>query len=235
MLLRPACCLGQFHTISSDIHQWSNVESFLAKESITQNGQDPDANYNTLLVNQAIASHDFNGAGGSFVGYPTYDGSLTTITFENGTTYTLANLASTSANFSGVNTGQDFFQRFCNGPTTAFDAAPDPTTIPAEPSSVPSPTGYPSPVSVNPDLSVGGYFMDDIECNVTGVAVLSIPTFNLDSEPDDGSLLYQFSDTVTSFLQDATASGKEYLIVDLRSNPGGTSSARSRHVPASLS
>ncbi|KAF2710747.1 hypothetical protein K504DRAFT_429018 [Pleomassaria siparia CBS 279.74] len=77
---------------------------------------DQDARYNTLFVNLATKSTG-NGQFGPFVQPPVYDGPVTNITFQNGSTISLENIAQIAPSFSFANVtdGKSFFRQFCTG------------------------------------------------------------------------------------------------------------------------
>jgi len=88
--------------------------------------------------------------------------------FANGTTYNQMNLAVVFGNFTGVNSGQTFFQQFCTGPkpvaqiTQPAPSAPASSTVNTPtPTPTPSHIGYPKAEIINPNLSVGGYYLND--------------------------------------------------------------------------
>ena len=204
-----------------------DVNSFLAAQDATIPGHDPDANYNQMLFNQA--SHSIMQTEASASYWPGYFfannglflGNSTNIVFENGTSKSFDIVAYTSADFSNVQNGNQFFNEFCTGNTTVGNATSASTTASASanPSTATAtPIGYPSPIAIMSDLAVGGYFLDEGDLN--NVAVLSIPSF--DPLPSTPSLLAEFSDTVTSVIRNATSAGKDKLIIDLRGNAGGT-------------
>ncbi|GME56119.1 putative peptidase s41 family protein [Neofusicoccum parvum] len=181
--------------------------TWLADQSY--NGHDPDTRYNSLFFNQAGLS--YSGAGtGYFAGSGIYEGDKTTIVHENGTKTIIHNIAGLNANFTGVDSGETFFEKFCTGPTPTPD-----TPASSSSSSVPKPTayGYPYPVYKASDNAVSGYFLNDT--GYQDVAVISAPTF----QPKNDT---EFQDVVSRFLADAVSAQKKYLVVDLRNNGGGS-------------
>ena len=117
--------------------------------------------------------------------------------------------------------------------TVGFAASPtnadDPAVVSTEPApmSTPTPnnwfeaaqvTAYPNNTIVKqPDLGAGGvltgYFLED-----TSMAVLSIPSFNM-----DGRAVHTFSNTVGRFIKKSKAAGMTKLVIDLQQNAGGNS------------
>jgi len=76
------------------------------------------------------------------------------------------NVAVVFGNFTGVDSGKAFFQRFCTGPKPVSAApAPSPTsnsTRTVTPTATPSPShiGYPKAELINSNLAVGGYYLN---------------------------------------------------------------------------
>jgi hypothetical protein len=201
------------------------VVTFLEDVSRTQNLQDPDALYN--LVFTELASVSINGEGSStFVtnGGIKYVGAETTLIFENGTSRTFQNTAGLRQNFTGIDTGEDYYAKFCTPSKTTEEAAASSTAPPEEPlpgeptaTETPAPeptaTGYPYPVIKHSKNVVGGYYL-----NGTDVAVLSIPSFNTELDADT----QEFQAVVQKFLAQAVKDGKKKLVIDLQANGGGS-------------
>ena len=144
-----------------------DVMSFLKNESTQSDFHDADTRWNALFPSQALIS-----AGTTFLGsFRTgqYQGPNTTMVFANGTEYSQMNLAVVFGNFTGVDSGQAFFKQFCTGPKPVTEVEqPAPTTTVASrasstPTATPTPSqvGYPKAVILNPNLSVGGYYIND--------------------------------------------------------------------------
>ena len=197
-----------------------DVYTFL--ENLGQLGalQDRDASYNVLFYSPA-----FNALSPGWLGYfggsgrygYIYPGATTSITFENGTTVTLSNLARVIGDFTGVIDGDTFYQKFCTGPAATPASNSSTTTTSATPTgtvftspTAEAPAGYPTPIVISPDQQAAGYYLD----NYPDVAVLSMLSF----EPD---VPLDFQIAVQTFLADAKAAGKTKLIVDLFANGGG--------------
>lgn len=143
-----------------------DVKSYLQNASAQSDFHDADTRWNALFPSQPLIS-----AGTVFLGsFRTgqYQGPNTTMEFANGTEYSQMNLAVVFGNFTGVNSGQAFFKQFCTGPkpVTGIEQ-PAPTTTAASrtstrPTATPTPSqiGYPKAVILNPNLSVGGYYIN---------------------------------------------------------------------------
>jgi hypothetical protein len=74
----------------------------------------------------------------------------------------MPNIAVVFGNFTGVNNGRTFFQRFCTGPQPVLQAPaqpPTPTGNSTGTTPTPSHIGYPKAVMINPNLAVGGYYI----------------------------------------------------------------------------
>ncbi|GAB7344689.1 hypothetical protein MBLNU457_3168t1 [Dothideomycetes sp. NU457] len=172
-----------------------DIEDALGMIADTLNNQDPDANYNALLYSQpleSIRSSNFDGALNDGLHY---FGNQTVLEFANGTQRIYQNVAGALQSFSGIQSGEDVFQKFST-PAARFTQA----------------KGYPHPIAIeNTTAAVGGYFLDTDESDV---AVLSLPSFLT-------TVQLEFSAVVGGFLQSATQAGKQRLIIDCRSNSGG--------------
>jgi hypothetical protein len=82
-------------------------------------GQEPDVNYNSIFLGQGnggprrISTPTFNGY---FSSRTLYDGANFTISFANGTTLTEPWYARLLSDFSGVSSGEDYYQVFIRQP-----------------------------------------------------------------------------------------------------------------------
>lgn len=154
-----------------------DVMSYLQNASLQSDFHDADTRWNALFPSQALISSGTVFLGSFRTGQ--YQGPNTTMEFANGTEYSQMNLAVVFGNFTGVNSGQAFFKQFCTGPKPVTEIeAPATTTVASRTSSSPTATptpsqiGYPKAVILNPNLSVGGYFI-----NGTGYEVSLTVTF----------------------------------------------------------
>lgn len=191
--------------------------------------QDRDALYNNVFYELAIVSLGTSSTGmGTFTGGGrgrwVYPGASTTLTFENGTSYTMQNFAKVLVPFDGIDSGEALYENlfttpedtsFHNGEPTATAASTSTAaaTSSATASATPAP-GYPPPVVRQANNLIGGYFIDDPA--YADVAVLSVPSFV------GSSAQVEFQDTARQFLAAARAAGKTKLIVDVSANGGGT-------------
>ena len=159
------------------------------------------------------------------------------LTFANGTIATKDNHATVNGDWSGIDSGQAFYSKFCgaNKPTpTTAESPSEPTDSSAATtvnSDVPLPSvsavadvgfngaltpGFPYPVIMDPLKVVGGYFLNDT--GYTNVAVLNVPSFET---PEDPATSQKYMSVVAQFLSLAKAAGKTKLIIDLQTNGGG--------------
>ncbi|KAL1616183.1 hypothetical protein SLS56_011507 [Neofusicoccum ribis] len=191
--------------------------------------QDRDALYNNVFYELAIVSLGTSSAGmGTFTGGGRgrwiYPGASTTLTFENGTEYTMQNFAKVLIPFDGVDSGESLYKlwfttpedtSFHNGEPTATAASTSAaaTSTSATTTSTPAP-GYPTPVIRQSNNLIGGYYLDGEDYADT--AVLSVPSFVGSSAQEE------FQSVAQQFLADAVAAGKTKLIVDVSANGGGT-------------
>jgi hypothetical protein len=92
-----------------------NARDFLANSSAEGDFHDADTRWNAMFPSQALIASGTTFLGafrtGMYTGQPN-----TTMQFANGTTLSMPNLAVVFGNFTGVNNGRTFFQKFCSGP-----------------------------------------------------------------------------------------------------------------------
>lgn len=156
-----------------------------------------------------------------------YDGPTTILQFENGTTSETTNLAEVAGDWTDIDSGHAFFERFCTGRPASSERSTNTSTSSSSTAAVATPTasGYPYPIVMNAQKSVQGYFLNGNAYE--NVAVLAIPTFlNMGftsvTTPGTNSVAQREAQAaVEKFLAKCTAAGKRKLIVDVRANPGG--------------
>ncbi|KAK3389421.1 peptidase S41 family protein [Podospora didyma] len=183
--------------------------------------QDRDSQWNAAMQSYALptgtnfvaASLDFNGA-------------ALTIMYDTGETRTEDNFAiiRPGVNFTGISTGEDFYNRFCNPDTATVAAADATSTSPATPTvnAAPEPTinGYPFPFIRDSGANItSGYFL-----NGTGyddVAVLAVSAFSAGGGISAVEYLTNFQDTVATFLAQSKLQNKKRLVIDVTANGGG--------------
>jgi hypothetical protein len=138
------------------------ARDYLANASTQGDFHDADTRWNAMFPSQALIASGTTFLGafrtGMYTGQPN-----TTLQFANGTTFSMPNIAVVFGNFTNINNGRAFFQRFCTGPQPVAQAAAQPpaptgnSTRPAPPA--PSHIGYPQAVMINPSLAVAGYYI----------------------------------------------------------------------------
>jgi hypothetical protein len=185
--------------------------------------QDPDALYNSLFWSAArntmtaarLPSGLFSSSGFAKLYYP---GPVTEIVLVNGTRRVYQNFAKIKPglNFTGVVDGETFYDRFCTGNHEIAARIPSNVTEPLSEVTTASP-GYPVPVIRHPQNMIAGYYIND--SSYDKVAILSISDFVLG---DVHVVQANFVRTYQDFIRLAKAAGKTKLILDLRSNIGGT-------------
>lgn len=225
------------------------VENYLNKLAAELGGaQDPDANYNALFPVIPLQSTGQASVPAYFAYSPSYQGSSTEVTFQNGTTRKITTFASTSQSFQGVTDGASFFQKFCSGAT------------PSSSSASPSASLFPSMSAVSSDIAsasasasaVASFGIPLVSTQVSYSAVPSqtaVPALQFfpkawvaasdfsiacyfPEENTDLAVLsvptfepmndVQFADVTRKCLATASRKGKSKLIIDLRGNGGGT-------------
>ena len=129
-------------------------------------------------------------------------GNSTTLEFANGTVTTYNNTATSTNDFSNVDSGLAFYEAFCTGNVSETTATtPDPRAL------------YPFTKIVDDTGSIAGYFLNDTNSDT---AVLSIQTFATGMAPSRSA-----QQTLTTFLEACRSASKTNLIIDLSSNNGG--------------
>lgn len=180
--------------------------------------QDADAQWNAAMRSYAFP------AGASFVAASLdFHGLNTTIEYDNGDRRTQQNFAiiRDGANFTGVNNGEDYYNKFCNPankPTATTPPTPAPTA--PRPPVLPTINGFPYPVVRDAGANVtAGYFL-----NGTGyedVAVLSVIGFSPAAGISAVEYLVDFQNTIEKFLDLCRTNNKTKLVVDVSANGGG--------------
>jgi hypothetical protein len=139
-----------------------SAQNYLTNASASGDFHDADTRWNAMFPSQALIASGLTFLGafrtGMYTGQPN-----TTMQFANGTMLSMTNLAVVFGNFTNVNNGQDFFRRFCSGPQPVPQAPARPSTpTNGSQSAAPAPShiGYPKAVMINPNLAVGGYYIN---------------------------------------------------------------------------
>ncbi|KAF1849948.1 uncharacterized protein K460DRAFT_300496 [Cucurbitaria berberidis CBS 394.84] len=214
------------------------------------NGQDPyDFLKSTFFaqyidsdgqMNNMFSKGDTDNAG-SFSQQRKFDGNSTDVTWTNGSTNSILNIATTELDFSRVSDGQSFFRQFCTGGLTGARSSSANTKgvispralgpVPRIPTgiyhrrnkrqTIPTTGTYASAVAEASSGVVAGYFLNG---NGYGdVAVLKIISFS-NPEPksiDENAFNNEFQSTIQAFLRRCISEKKQKLIIDLRENGGG--------------
>ncbi|KAH8716833.1 hypothetical protein GQ44DRAFT_762458 [Phaeosphaeriaceae sp. PMI808] len=223
---------SQFKNISytpSPVVEIDDMDAFEWIENLSQFGslQDRDALYNNAFYELAQVSLGPMGTGtGIFTGGGrgrfVYTGPSTTLTFANGTKYTMQNYARPIINFRGITDGVSLGRKFNWGASNVDeeiepdeDAEVQTISTAALDDAQAAAPGYPSPIVPGPANLINGFFIDGPDYK--DVAVLQIPNFV-------GSTAYEvdFQQTTSEFIPKALAAGKTKLIIDLQANGGGT-------------
>jgi len=181
--------------------------------------QDADAQWNA-----AMRSYAFPGATTFVAASLDYQGPNLTLTYDNGESRTEANFAiiRDGANFTGIATGEDYYNRFCNpnnlpAAATPVAVAPTPTATAA---AAPTIVGYPYPVIRDSGSNTtAGYFL-----NGTGfedVAVLAITAFSPGGDIGFLEYMTNYQQVIEQFLVLCKTSNKKKLVIDLAANGGG--------------
>ena len=155
---------------------------------------------------------------GSFYSMEQYQGDWTNITFENGTSRSYENTATTKYDFADVVDGGSFFLKYCTGAISGYKdslageskrrSLNKRTVIPTE--------YYPTAVAQDKSNLVAGYFLQSQSYQDT--AVLKIISFNA----EDVAAQLDFQATVKKFVAECVKNKKTKLVIDLRENGGGS-------------
>lgn len=192
--------------------------------------QDPDSQWNSQFQTYANPAALPIVAASLF-----FQGPNITLTYEDGTEKTEDSIAAVrkTVDFSGVGTGEDFYDKFCSPvlpvaatvsnttSTSTSSATVTPTsTVAAAAAAAPTIAGYPFPVVRDGGSNVtAGYFL-----NGTGyddVAVLSVSSFAPGGSIGSIEYLTDFQSTVEKFLAECKLAGKKRLVIDVTANGGG--------------
>ncbi|RYP40955.1 hypothetical protein DL769_011680 [Monosporascus sp. CRB-8-3] len=186
--------------------------AFLSEMSLKFSSfQDPDSQWNSQFPTYANPEAALVVAGSL-----AYQGESLTFTYENGDEKTEASFAvlRDGVDFDGIDSGEDFYDRFCNP-----DSARETISAAPEETSTTTPAAYPRPVVSDSGANeTSGYFLNGT--NYDDVAVLAVSSFA--GEGVEGlEYLANFQEVVASFLEQSRRTGKKRLVVDLTANGGG--------------
>lgn len=206
-----------------------NATEFMVQQGLMfLNSQDQDSQWNAQFQIYA------NPAGQPQISASIFHfGDTLTFEYENGQKVTQDSYAiiRQAADFRGVNTGEDFYQRFCN--PDAIPATNGTGTQPPPPSTptpsvapgtrqppAPAIPGFPMPAIRDSGANAtSGYFLTGP--GYDDVAVLSVTGFAPDGTFDTLEYIVNFQKVVGDFLAMSKAAGKKRLVVDVTSNGGG--------------
>lgn len=199
-----------------------NATEFMIQEGLMfLNTQDQDSQWNAQF--QIYANP---------IGQPQISASIfhfgdtLTLEYEGGKKVTQESyaLVRTAANFTGINTGEDFYDRFCN-PANAVKTTTGGTTTQPTPSGTPQTPDVPIPGFPKPAIrdnganSTAGYFLTGQ--GYDDVAVLSVLGFAPAGAFDVTEYVINLQSMTEQFLNMSRAQGKKRLVVDVTSNGGG--------------
>lgn len=190
------------------------------------NFQDPDSQWNSQFQQYAVPTARTAIASSIF-----FLGDSVTLEYDNGQKVTQESYAliRPTADFTGVNTGEDFYQKFCNPanappptaggggqPTTPVPTTPPGTMQPPEPA-IP---GFPMPAIRDSGANItAGYFLQGAGYEDT--AVLSVLGFSPEGDFDILEYVVNFQKLTENFLAMCKQSGKQKLVIDVTGNGGG--------------
>lgn len=194
------------------------------------NFQDPDSQWNSQFQQYAVPT-----ARTAFASSIFYLGDSVTLEYDNGQKVTQDSYAliRPTANFTGVNTGEDFYQKFCNPanapPPTAGGGGGQPTT-PTTPAPTTAPgtrqppapaiPGFPMPAIRDSGANItAGYFLQGAGYEDT--AVLSVLGFSPEGDFDILEYVVNFQKLTENFLAMCKQAGKQRLVIDVTGNGGG--------------
>lgn len=169
-----------------------DVEYFLNELSpFRDNAQfhDADARYNALFTKQVARAQGSDSPAFSTASH--YVGDSTTLEFANGTTRSYHNVATFGVDFSGVEDGKSFFQKFCTGsPAPEAESPADSTLAGAETDTSIYPPALYSETFGSTNISAYHFngMIEDINGTSSDTMVLSVPSFDLGN---DGMVTFQ--------------------------------------------
>ncbi|KAL6895165.1 hypothetical protein HDV57DRAFT_478750 [Trichoderma longibrachiatum] len=181
--------------------------------------QDKDAIFNSMFF--SLAAHAVHHRSGYFAkGGRTrylYPGPSTVFTLANKSEIVVQNLASITADMTGVIDGESFYAKFCNPNGVTEDnariTARTATTESAESSRSDSAMpGYPPALARTRDRVASCYYLEgDGFDDVVVIALLDFITVSMS----------EYQAVVQRCIKDAVGAGKSKLVVDLQANDGG--------------
>lgn len=181
--------------------------------------QDKDAIFNSMFF--SLAAHAVHHRTGYFAkGGRTrylYPGPSTVFTLANKSQIVIQNLASITADMTGVVDGESFYAKFCNPNGAMKDNAritPRSMTTKSTASSRSDPTmlGYPPALASTRDKVASCYFLEGEGFDdVVVISLLDMITVSMSD----------YQAVIQRCIKDAVGAGKSKLVVDLQANDGG--------------
>lgn len=207
--------------------------------------QDPDANYNSVFPIIPLLA---TGGGNILFSNPgQYLVPVTSVKYQNGTTFQIKTVAIVGKDFTGVTDGKSFFNKFCKGSSGSSSSS-------AVPSATSSAIAKRSPLPLSASASASAPAVPEAPVQSMQVSYSAVPSQTAvpgpqfyptpwvyasdgtsgcyyPSEQEDLAVLsipnfqpavpVDFEDVTRECLATAKKLGKKKLIVDLRGNPGG--------------
>lgn len=207
---------------------------YLQNLSSSMRYQDPDARYQALFYSQSLGALFYSkqsdvtafGAGfnylmGAYVALP----DELEITYASGRRRNISNMAIVLQDVLGVNSGEQFQQKFeipqDGQDTTASTTSSTPTATSVGPAYRTANPGYPTPVTSVPGAWLAGYFLDGRHSDTAVLAIVSFGDLNADFDADPTAELLSVRETLANFLEHCKKAGKKRLVIDLSANSGG--------------
>lgn len=198
-----------------------NATEFMVQQGLSFiNAQDQDSQWNAHFLNYVSPT-----ARPAFTSSTIHQGDSVTVEYENGQTIKQDTyvLLRAGINFSGVNSGEDYYQKFLN-PDNAGNGtgppSPQQSTAPAQQVVPPNIEGFPTPAIRDSGANAtAGYFLSGEGYN--DVAVLSLLGFAPSGDFDLTKYAVNFQQVVGDFLAMCKTQGKTKLVIDVTGNGGG--------------
>ncbi|KAH8895537.1 hypothetical protein GQ53DRAFT_856196 [Thozetella sp. PMI_491] len=208
----------QSHVISIngiDIQTWITEFSTLAGQ------QDPDAAYNAVL-NSAV--FQTLGSGNLFYKNAQTLPDSFNVTFSDGRSTTWQNDAVLQISFKGINSGEALHSRVELRASTSSKTAASSTATAVKrlDERAAGISGYPSPVMINTNKYISGYFLNSTKADTCVLAVNSFAPADEDGITDGGQAeLLEVQNITQAFFKTCKKAGRDKLVIDLQGNGGG--------------
>ncbi|KAM7196897.1 hypothetical protein V8F20_006864 [Naviculisporaceae sp. PSN 640] len=201
------------------------AHEFLLRASVFAEGShDPDTRLNTLLPSVSNRAAVFHFDANLLVLNMT---DKTTVKLKNGTKIEFTNTAWFGANFTGISSGSDLWEKYGHGNSTGESPADISAHILDERNYTTAwEKGYPKPA--HQGHTTAGFLLNGSSANpeLSNVAILAVNSFTIPTDPnnlylDFGRYFHDFYNIVSGTLRSAKEANKSKLIIDLQSNGGG--------------